>query len=208
MRRRAYKLPKWVYSKFPTIYDKVSMYSVPMDGHCFFKSVQIILNSIDYFKTVQDLRKVVSESILDVDDSLTTSTIESWVEIYKSATDENDIELMNEYNHVKNLRNATLPLDMKDRELLSKDMMRSIYWGEEHACRIIEEKTKMRFLIINDDIESPSMGRFYNDNYKPGHYAILFLSCNHYSPVSINGRFIFTWEDIPYEFKKFMSEGY
>ena len=201
-------LPRWLRRNFGTDYRRMRVYDISPDGHCLFRSVQKILESIGVQRTLYELRRVVADTVLDEKDHVTNETIQSWLELYKGAATEKDFYLMNEYRHMYALREAAWPLCTENRELLWQSMLTSQYWGEHHACRIIEEQTQMRLLIINGDLKTPSLVWYHSSQYKPTHYAIVFLSGQHYSPVSIDGKFIFKWTEVPTTVQLFMSQAY
>ena len=201
-------LPRWLQKPLGADYRNFRMYDIAPDGHCLFRTLQMILSSIGIDRTLYELRRVVADTVLDPKDEVTNETIKTWLELYKGASKEKDHYLMNEYRHMYVLRNAEWPLNQSDRELLWQSMLTSQYWGEHHACRIMEEQTQMRLLVINGDLKRPSLVWYHSGQYKPTHYAVVYLSGQHYNPISINGRFIFKWKEIPTSLQTFISQAY
>lgn len=201
-------LPTWLKKEIPASFPKMNMYAIPPDGNCFFRSVQLILGSIGINRSISDLRCVVANPVLDPRDENTNNTIGTWLELYQGAVKERNMVLVNEYQHMYPLQNAKLPLDKQSREILFANMLKSDYWGEEHACRIIEEQTQMRFLIISGDRKAPHLCWYHSKKFKPTHYTLLFLHGQHYCPISLNDRFIFEWKDIPHDVQVFFSKAY
>lgn len=156
---------------------------------------------------------MVADSVLDEDDALTTSTISEWLTLYQNAAAAQDIELMIEYGHMKPLKEASLPLHSLERGLLRNSMMSRNYWADQHCLRIIEEKTRLRFIVLDDETLLPRMCWYHSNHYMPQYYVFLLLQgSNHYVPVSYRGQYIFKWtkthSDIPPELQAFTSLGY
>ena len=184
---------------------------VPADGNCFFKSIQIILKSIGIDKSVSELRQIVAYPILKTDDFLIEATILNWKELYLNALQEGDWMLLEEYKHVKNVFNPNLKerlITLDQRKKLYHNMLSNQYWGEQHACRIIEEQTQLRFLIFNGDTKKPQLTWYQSSTFNPTHYCMLFVGGQHYMPVSWNNKFIFKWEELSNEIQLFFSQAY
>jgi hypothetical protein len=193
----------------PTI-TGLKIYPTASDGHCFFKSIQIILQSIGIHKTIKDLREIVATPILNPYDIITNETIKNWIELYYFALIEHDIQLLDEYKHMKGVlnQNENHHINSKQRTIIYKNMLTSEYWGEQHACRIIEEQTQMRFLIFNGDMKKPQLTWYQSHLFKPTHFCFLFLLGQHYMPVSWHNKFIFTWEELSNDLQYFFTQAY
>jgi len=205
---KSHNLPKWCRREFPDSYLSMKLYEIAMDGNCLFKSLQVILASAGLQYSVEELRRVVADPVLNEQDQLTNNTIAMWLELVKGAYQENDQVLMNEYRHVAPLHQATWPLNTQQRQVLWHQMLKNSYWGEQHACRIFEEQTQMRILFIQGDNERPNLCWYHSKKFDPTHYVILYLNGQHYNPVSINDTFIFEWKDVPEDMKRFMFKAY
>ena len=204
----SYTLPSWVMEHIPQTCNDFIIHSTPPDGNCFFKSIQIILNSVNMQRTILQLRHIVGKNVLNENDEFTNKTIKSWLELYQAAYKERNMLLLEEYRHLKGLEETNFPLEQKERKILYDNMMTSDFWGEEDSLRIIEQQTQMRLLIFNGDLKKPALSWYHSINFKPSHYCFLYLSRQHYSPISYKGRFIFKWEDLPYEVKYFFTQAY
>lgn len=206
-----YPLPPWVSTHVKANYNIMSMYDVPGDGDCLFKSVQIILASIGQIKSINELRQIVASPVLNEQDEMTNKTIENWIKLYHDALAEENIQLLVEYRHVAcvgNDKDITLPLTMENRKKLYFAMLEKSYWGEQHACRVLEEYFKMRFLIIHDDIKRPSICWYHTPGFTQQMFGVLYLSGQHYSPVSINEQFIYKWDEFPLDVAHFFAKAY
>ena len=186
------------------------------NGDCFFESIQIILQSIGINKSIKNLREIVAIPVLNPQDFITNETIKNWAEIYQSAKAEKDLQLIDEYNHLKNVDisyhdvngQKIKIINLQQRLILYKNMQSSEYWGEQHACRIIEEQTQMRFLIFNGDIKKPQLTWYHSESFKPTHFCFLFLIGQHYMPVSWKNKFIFSWKELSTDLQKFFTSAY
>lgn len=186
----------------------LKIYSTEPDGNCFFKSIQIILQSIGITKSISYLRQVVATPVLDPTDHITNETIKNWIYLYQSAMKEGDYQLLEEYKHMRGVPTNSSYVNDDQRLILYKNMMTPEYWGEQHACRIIEEQTQMRFLIFNGDTKHPQLTWYQSSHFKPTHFCFLYLTRQHYMPVSWQGKFIFKWEELSFDIQKFFSEAY
>jgi hypothetical protein len=195
---------KWVFN----IDSNLKLHPTKPDGNCFFSSIQLILSSIGINRTIQDLRHIVAKPVLDTLNETVNETIKNWLGLYQSAIKEENRTLCTEYIHMRGLEKSTWPLTAEERKLLYNNMMSSTYWGEQHACRMIEEKSNMRFFIFNGDLQKPQLSWYHSSSYSPSHYCFLYLSGQHYSPVSLWGDFIYLWENIPTHIQDFFRQSY
>ena len=198
-------LPFWAQSHFENIAHLFRIHESSADGNCFFDSIRMILASWQVRQTVDQLRDIVARPVLDSQNLIVTDTITSWIELFEGARKENDRQLLQEYNHVDGI---SLPLNTESRFNLYSIMKTPRYWGEQHACRIIEERFQIRFLIFNCDISAPQVNQYYSASYKPTHYCFLYLQRQHYVPVSFRGLFLFEWDAIPGPVQLFFSRAY
>jgi hypothetical protein len=202
-----FKLPPWVYKNMGSITDEFQIEISSADGNCFFDSIRIILESVGMYKSVDDLRKVVAQTVKDPQNKIVNDTIATWWELFSGAKKERDFELIREYMHMRHLPDElTLPLSDENREILYQTMLTTEYWGEQHACRIIEEQTRLRFLIFQGDTEKPSVCWYHSQGYKPDYYCFLYNSNQHYMPVSFRGKFVFKWTELPVDVQLFFSK--
>ena len=198
-------------SWIPKELENLRLHETEQNGNCFFSSVQIILKSVGVETTVSYLRHVVAEPVLkNIDDPMIAETIKSWAEIYMSAIKENNLLLINEYKHMRDVikrknNNIQEGLYVSQHQLY-KNMLSSEYWGEQHACRIIEEQTQMGFLVFNGDIQGPQITWHHSSNFHPTHYCMLYLAGQHYMPVSWNNKFIFKWNELTLAIQTFFKQ--
>lgn len=178
------------------------------DGHCFFQSIRTILASVGLDRSIDQLRRVVAQPVLKADDAIVNLTIQNWLELYRGALQEQDVHLLEEYRHMAPLAQAQWPLTPEDRRRLYDTMLTNQYWGEHHACRIVEEQTQMRFLIFCHDVAQPQLTWYHSTSFRPTHYCFLLLYHQHYMPVSFRGRFVFRWDEIPPAVQAFFSQAY
>ena len=198
-------LPVWASSQFANLAHLFRVHESSADGNCFFDSIRIILLSRRIHQSIEQLRHIVAQPVLDSQNVTVTHTITSWLELHQDAKKENDLQLLQEYNHVNEIE---LPLNMDGRVKLNAIMKTPRYWGEQHACRMIEEHFQIRFLIFNCDISTPQVNQFYSASYKPTHFCFLHLCRQHYMPVSFRGLFLFEWNEIPHSVQLFFSQAY
>ena len=198
-------LPHWASNHFDNVAHLFRVYPSSADGNCFFDSIRIILNSWNVHQSIDDLRDIVAKPVLDENNITVTNTISSWLELHDGAVRERDQNLLQEYGHVDGIK---LPLDVETRRHLFMVMKTPRYWGEQHACRMIEERFQIRFLIFNCDISGPQVNQYYTSIYNPTHFCFLFLNRQHYEPVSFRGVFLFEWKDIPHSVQLFFSRAY
>lgn len=203
------KLPFWVFQQLGPIARDFELHKSSSDGNCFFESIRIILETVGIQRSIEQLRHVVAKPVLDPRDDIVNMTIKNWWDLYSGGKKENNRMLMEEYKHMRNLPDdVQTPLSDENRKILFDMMLTRHYWGEHHACRIIEEQTQMRFLIFSGDIQNPSLNWYHSKSFKPTHYCFLFNSNQHYMPVSFRNKFIFKWDEIPYEIQAFFSKAY
>jgi hypothetical protein len=214
----------------PKTYQIAHTYSVLSNGDCFFDSIRVILKSLGINKTIQDWRGIVARPMITQEDPLAQNTLTEWLELYQGAFRAHDKELLREFQHLRGLETAKMPLNLSQKNLLYQQMTQTnppLYWGDQHAMRIIEEYTGLRFLVISDlttDSRSPkvtpSLYWYHSCGYSPRAYAILYQPSQHYQPVSLQcpssifslhdttSHFVFSWDDLPLDFRRFMSQGY
>ncbi len=198
-------LPYWASRHFDAIAHLFRVHPSSADGNCFFDSIRCILESMRIRQSIEELRDIVAKPVLDDNNSTVTNTVASWLELYEGAAREADRNLLQEYGHVEGV---TLPLNADTRQHLYSVMKTPRYWGEQHACRMIEERFQIRFLIFNCDILAPQINQYYTSSYKPTHFCFLYLNRQHYEPVSFRGVFLFEWKDIPHAIQLFFSRAY
>ena len=186
----------------------LQIYETASNGDCFFRSIQIILASVNIPVSISDLRHIVAKPVLDEKDQIVNMTMNEWLTLYQDAYKEKNKALMDEYKHLAGLEKSTLPLTWQDRQVLFYNMLHSSFWGEQHCCRIIEEQTQMRFLIFNGDMEMPQVTWYHSKDFAPKSYCLLYLHHNHYRPVSWRGQFVFDWEQLSLEMRVFFSQAY
>jgi hypothetical protein len=77
-------------------------------------------------------------------------------------------------------------------------MMKSSYWGDEHALRILEETLGIRFVLTDSQTKSVLCGPEHDIAWKPKYHAVLILDreTKHYRPVSKNDKFLFSRDEI------------
>jgi hypothetical protein len=200
-------VPIWVNKEMGHVAGEFLIEDSAMDGNCFFDSIRIILESVGVYKTVEDLRKVVALSVKDPTNRIVNDTIATWWELFSGAKKERNLELIHEYLHMRYLPDdLVLPLSDENRETLYQTMLTTNYWGEQHACRIIEEQTRLRFLIFQGDMQKPSVCWYHSRGYKPEYYCFLYNSNQHYMPVSFRGKFIYKWDELPTDVQLFFSK--
>jgi hypothetical protein len=211
------RLPLCLNDILPECIDDFRVHNVSADGNCFFHSVSVILNDLNLCVDVPKLRQIVAKSVLNPEDESTNDTIRNWLIIYQGAIKEQppDLGLLEEYKHMRNLDQAVYPISSNERQILYNNMQTTLFWGEEFAMRTMEQKTRIRFLIINRVLGRtdvyPSLCWYHDESYVPKYYAILFLDigrCNHYRPVSYRGKFIWSWLNLPEQFRIFMQRAY
>jgi hypothetical protein len=202
-------LPDWARSEVgQPLSTWFRIHASSLDGNCFFDSIRIILKSVDTDRSVQDLRHVVASPVLDAENEIVNKTIQNWIELYKGAASSNDSMLMEEYKHVGFFKDVPMPLSAEHRTALYNIMMTPMYWGEHHACRMIEEQSRMRFLIFCEDTRRPQLNWYHSKSFKPEYYCFLYLRHQHYMPISFQGRFVFRWEEIPHQVQLFFTKAY
>ena len=201
-----FNLPHWAATKISietARYFKI--YSSVQDGNCFFDSVRIILSQT-LPQTIAQIRYVVALPVRDVRNDNITETIKNWIQLYQDALKENTTELKREYQHVAGV---TLPLTDHGRDCIFYSMMQSSYWGEEHACRIVEETYNIRFLIFDGDYEKFEVNHsYYSPTYNHGNqldYCFIYKANSHYMPVLFQDKSKWKWEQLPREVQLLFS---
>lgn len=156
-------------------------------GECLFDSVRLVLESEGIHTNIQELRRLVASTVLDLQDAQATEAIVNWKMYYLS-------DLRQEFMHVHNVVRTDEPpniVTVNDRRMIFSNMLSpNLYWGDEYALRIMEREFKVTFLVFRDTRHKP----VYAVNHEPGwqfsHYILLFLAGCHYNPVSLNGKFL------------------
>lgn len=203
-----YSVPRWMANELRNNASDFRIHESAMNGDCFFDSMRIILDSVGVRLSCQQLRHLVADPVLDEKNEIVTKTITSWLELYQGAAREQDRPLMEEYKHMSCIANATVPITTSDRQTLFEMMLTNRYWGEQHACRIIEENTQTRMLIFSEDSQRPTLVWYHSSQFKPKYYCFLYLRHQHYMPVSFRGRFIYKWEELPYAVQSFFTKAF
>jgi DNA-binding cell septation regulator SpoVG len=200
-------VPSWIIAQVGAeITRDLALHSVSADGNCFFESIRLILGSVGLVRSVEELRRVVAYPVLNSADALTNATIQTWWELFTAGQKEKDFGLIEEYKHMCHLPpDVTFPLSPEHRQILHETMLKKYYWGEQHACRVIEEQTQMRFLLFNGQFQKPMLDWFQSDQLQPQHYCLLYNSCQHFNPISYRGKFIFRWQELPVALQTFFS---
>ena len=179
------------------------------DGNCFFTSMVQILNSIGIHTSVANLRKVAVKQVLNPNDDVMNSTIQNWLELYKSFHKEKNVQFLVEYSHLRGLESATWPLTMENRQRLFANMNQSSYWADESCLRAIEEACQLRSLIFDEDTRMPRLNWYHRLHYAPTHFAMLqFVNSKHYNAVSLNGKFIFLWNEFSSDIQRFFHQSF
>ena len=192
------KFPRWL-SQF--LYGNNSDYKLHptvKNGNCLFDCVCQIMKSINLHTTITHLRKVVAFPVMNVKDTLMNETLKTWCLLAKESQ-EPSISL--ELQHVQSIQD---PLTPNARLQIWNNMMNpSLYWGDEHALRILEERLQCIFLIFsyNHGLHMP-IDHTESSSYNPTHYTMLYLSgknemCKHYRPISYKGQWVFSLKDLP-----------
>lgn len=202
-------LPEWV-ARGVAHRDVLGLRVHPSSGNgdCLFDSVRQILASIGLPCSVGSLREAVARPVLEEKDEVVNRTIDNWMQLYRGALQERDLQLEDEYRHMRPVHEAPLPLSPEHRQQLYDVMLTEHYWGEQHACRILEESHQMRFIIFCEDIQAPQLTWYHSNQFKPIRYCFLYLRHQHYMPVSWNQRFVFRWDEIPYALQAFVTKAY
>ncbi len=204
-------LPTWIRKEVPSSFDSMKVHPTMGNGNCLFDSFNIMLSSVKHPVDPQSLRKFVALTVMDEKDEKTNETIKSWLEIFKGIVQEKHIDksLYREYMFMKGLEHAHWPFSLEQRTLLFNNMMNpSLYWGEQHAVRVLEEYFRIRMLVFCSDFQTSRLCWNYNSSYKPICYGVLLLSGQHYQPVSINRKFIWAWTDMPRDVRFFFVKPY
>jgi hypothetical protein len=201
---QSFPTPSWIQH----IISGFQLYATTPDGNCFFKSLQIILDSIELPLTIENLRYIVAKPVLEDSNEIVNKTLKTWLELYQGAIKEKDYQLMEEYKHMRGLEDVSIPLTSEQKQHLYRNMMTSIYWAEQHAIRMMEEHFQLRFLIFNEDLKAPQLSWYHSEQFKPTHYCFLYLSNQHYMPVSFRDKFIYVWKNLPYEVQLFFTRAY
>lgn len=201
-------LPLWTKPHLDKYYEHFKVHQTVPDGNCLFESVQIILQSVGIHRTIEQLRRIVSLPVLKGTDRITEESILYWLEIYQNAYKNKDLSLLEEFKHMRGLEESEKPLGDKDRGRLYENMMTCSYWGEQHSVRILEQNSKIRFIIFNGDFKGPQLSWNYDQNFQPKHYSFFYLNKSHYSPVSFYNRFIFKWNELPLVVQEYVSSSF
>lgn len=197
-------LPSWTRNFVDP--DDFSMMVVSPDGHCFFSSVRNILLSVDCDCSIMNIRHAVARGMLDDSNSVVNDTIQNWLTLYKEAIKEKNGSLIEEFKHMEGLELAKWPLTTEERQRLYVNMMTKLYYGEQHATRVVEEKLQVRFLIFNGDLKRPQINFGHGKSYAPTHYCFLYLSHIHYNPVLYKNKFVWKWEELSYQVQSFFHQ--
>lgn len=191
--------------------NKFRIHETVKDGDCLFDSVRQMLNSVKVHYPTNYLRRVVAESLLLPQ---YYGVIETWYSLYKELLKENNVRMLNEYAFLQPLSNAkdTIFSQSTIWQVSQAMMNRGLYWGEEHALRVLEDQLQIRFLIFETTSSSStrktlrlhypldhftSSSTSTTTNKAPSHYLILYLTHNHYQPISYDHKFVFPVQDLP-----------
>lgn len=184
-------------------------YKTAGDGDCFFSSFQMILQSLNHPQTTEQLRKIVAQSVLNADDVACNNTIQHWLEVYTGAWKEKNMMLLREYQYMYCIPpDTTWPLSAAHRQQLYESLCTSRYWADHHALRMIEETFRVRFVVLNEESQLPTLTWYHSHDYKPIFYCFLYLNGQHYEPLSLGDRFVWKWEEIPVPVQLFITKAY
>jgi hypothetical protein len=181
---------------FPTTHHLVYIISIKSDGNCLYSSIARATNM-----EMLDLRKMVSYSILLPEH---IHTVNFWRELYFSAQEEKDEQLLLEYNHMEDVKHIPLnqPLTLVDKKLIEAKMMGNMFWGEEFAFRILEKSLHIVILVINGHtrkLQESSNKIDYNESIR---FVIVYLFQKHYNLISFNNKTIFSYKELPDDIKE------
>ena len=175
--------------------NQVGVAECVTDGNCFFDAIRIALQDIEAYTSCEELRKYVAQSMLDLQDSLTTATLQNWLELYHQGEKERNFVLLEEFKHMKAFKykqpGQAFTLDER-RELYRTLLDKSQYWGEAHAVRIMERVLKVHFIVVDKRTQT----LLWTDHHELGsrYFAVLLKSPAHYELLSIRGRYLFPIE--------------
>ena len=185
-----------------TLSSDISSWETSSNGDCLFHSICIILESDEelfpFSPSITLLRQMVANSF-SVIDELTRQTLWSWIEVYNGAKKERNLPLMLEYFHIANvcaIENQTNylknhnQLSQEQLHCLQKCILQNKFWGEEHSIRILSNILGVHFWII--DADTNLVQKTYHHNLNSKWFAILLRSNNHYEPLSIDDRFLWS----------------
>lgn len=113
-------------------YSRYTIRSNAGKGDCLFHAVRQALKTIGLKATVEDLRRHVAESV-------TEDQFETMRAIFKGAAAEKDHEVLRDYGWIAGARTI---------EDLRAKMMSSNYFGDELAVAALENRLKLRLVVM------------------------------------------------------------
>lgn len=197
----------FVHSLFLSMYKKGTMadnvprfqlHPVPMDGDCFFSSMEYILKCLGRSNdTAKNLRHHVAYSILDRSSEIANRTLQNWLEIASASG--LDSEITAQLRHVVFLPDKQYPPSYRSLCQLYQNMMdKNVYWADQYAMTVTEKLLQIRILIINDrnKLRSNCVSHDGEYDYRPDYFCFLRLFGSHYEPVSYLGKTLFSIDEI------------
>lgn len=163
------------------------------NGDCFFESISIMLNSVNYNITTSQVRKVVADSIL-LQTDYSNHAIQNWLEIF-NATDDLDIQREMAFMYV--LETTSWPLPKEDLYRLSDALNdKNLYWGDQYAVNVVSTQTKLKICVICYTRGNLSGFSSHGDNNL---CALLFLNTEvpHYDIFKFDGKYVFPFDTLP-----------
>lgn len=177
----------WLIEKHkvePIIVQSLSKTPTSHDGNCLFESVSILLKyGLEQNYNVVQLRQIVAQKTLDATDYANNEYLKSTLQIYQDALKNNNIQLLRETCHLEGIEEFKFELNETTRALIYKNMMKSSFWGDQNAIRILEEYFQIWFLILSTETQDARLMMYHQEGFYPQYYAILWLNHNHYEPM-------------------------
>lgn len=169
--------------------------STVTDGNCLFDCIATCLTGINNNISIITLRKIIADTFLDENDTKANNTMIMWKIIYDNSIIEKDKEMLENYKHMKKLKNVKQYdiLLQKNRKILYNIILNNDFWGEEYTINTLETYFNIKIIIVNGDINKIRC----IDNVNKDYIIILFFCKKHYQIISYKNKFIFPILDIP-----------
>lgn len=173
---------------------KLDIVPVPGDGDCLFHSVSYMVHH-KWSPTL--LRSLVSRTIARGGPAV-HRLIQTWTELHQADPRAPEFAFM-----------ARLGPQPTPTEVAERIMDKHLFWGESVSLRLMEEYFHVRFLLLHDQ-DRLSLNWHHSPGYTPVHYALLYLSHEHYQPVRLThqgcSKYFWNWDELPLDIQKAFTE--
>jgi predicted NAD-dependent protein-ADP-ribosyltransferase YbiA (DUF1768 family) len=160
------------------------------NGDCFFTSIMAAYKTINETKSVEQLRRIVSDAAKkDIFDNYTTQ--------YNEINTHNT----NNPNNPNNMRDFLFMKNVSNIEQMKHVMLTPTYWADHFALMTIEQTLNIQLIIFNEQ-NNIICQKLQDESFNPDNYILLnYTGGNHYELITYRNKGIFNFSELPYGLK-------